>query len=437
MRASSLLVIGCMVVVVSCGTPPGSRPYAGTLPEDTQVDMAGAFTLSPGGELRLALARPCVVEVDSRKGSALVEVDCNRSHLDRIQVVARTPWNQEIRGTWGDAKHITFRADWKTTGIDPLAEDASAIVARPWVISGTQWIPSSAEAATILRLIGDATDTQTELVEDGPAPNLEVTTFAIEGDALRAGDPGTLLVGIANRGSGAAYRVVATTRSIIEGLHGQRLSFGSIKPGAEKVRRLQLTVPASEAARDTMLVLALSEGNGRVPANISRRIPIAPSSAAPVLAVQCTVGGRKVARPDLDAGQRLTLRCTVDNTGNAEARQVELEVSVSGGAPARSAPQAIAVSGHLAFNVPIIVPRTLPIDAPVEIAITARDRQSSRTARTTIVGVVRKPKLCVPGELTRAQYQAKVADLRAALADKVLTQAEFDRYDAELVACLK
>jgi hypothetical protein len=69
--------------------------------------------------------------------------------------------------------------------------------------------------------------------------------------------------------------------------------------------------------------------------------------------------------------------------------------------------------------------------------ITARDRDSSRTARTTIVGVVRKPRLCTPGQLTTAQYQAKIADLRAALSAKVLTQDEFDRYDAELVACLR
>jgi hypothetical protein len=87
--------------------------------------------------------------------------------------------------------------------------------------------------------------------------------------------------------------------------------------------------------------------------------------------------------------------------------------------------------------VPIIVPRELPIDAPVEISIVARDRQSSRTARTAVVGVVRKPKLCVPGQLTHAQYQAKVAELRAALVNKYLTQDKFDRYDSELVACLK
>jgi hypothetical protein len=357
--------------------------------------------------------------------------------LGKIQVIAQTPWGQDIRGIWNGPAYIEFRPDWKAAEIDPLAADAPAIVARPWAISGTQWLPSSAEAATILTLIGDATDTQAELVRGGPPPNLEVTTFAIDGDTLHVGRPGTLNVRIANHGSGAAYRVVATTRSSIEALHGRRLSFGSIKPGADKVRTLQVKVPVSETARDTMLVLELSEGNGVAPGNINRRIPIAPSTAAPMLAVQCTVQGHKVARPDLDAGQRVTLRCTVDNTGDAEAKLVELEVSVARGEPARSAPQVIAVSGHLRFKVPIIVPRTLPIDAPVEIAITARDRQSSQTARTTIVGVVRKPKLCVRGQLTRAQYQAKVTELRASVAAGDLTQAQLDRYDAELVACLK
>jgi serine/threonine protein kinase len=89
------------------------------------------------------------------------------------------------------------------------------------------------------------------------------------------------------------------------------------------------------------------------------------------------------------------------------------------------------------IDVAITVPRGLPINAPVEIAITARDRATSRSARTTLAGVVRKPKLCEPGQLTRAQYQAKITELRAAVTAGDLTQAQFDRYDAELVACLK
>jgi hypothetical protein len=399
--------------------------------------MAGVFTLTADGELRLALSKPCVVQRDVKTSARLVEAVCSREVLDSIRVVAHTPWKQDVGGTWTDASHLAFGADWKAAGIDPLAADAPATVARPWTISGTQWTPTAADASAILKHIGAATETEPDLVRGGPAPSLEVVAFEVDGDALHAGDPSTLVVRIANHGSGAAYRVVAITRSSIPALHGRRLSFGLIKPGAEKLRKLQVTVPATETAHDTMLVLSLTEGNGVAPRNVSHRIPIAPSTAAPVLAVQCTVGDRKVSRPDLDAGQSLKLRCTIDNTGDADARRVELETSVAGGPPGRSAPQAIAAAGHLTFNVPIVVPRSLPIDAPVEIVITARDRDSARSARTTIVGVVRKPKLCTPGQLTTAQYQTKIADLRAALSAKVLTQDEFDRYDAELVTCLK
>jgi hypothetical protein len=439
MRAFFFLcfVVGLGLAIAACGTPKPGQPFVGTLPRDTQLDMVGAFTLSADGELRLALARPCTVLRNEKTSVALVEVKCDRALLDKIRVVAHTPWNQDLRGTWSDAAHLAFRADWKATGLDPLADDAPAVVTRPWGISGTQWIPSAAQAAAILKQIGDATETETDLVRGGPPPNLEVTAFEVEGGTFHAGDPSTLVVRIANHGTGTAYRVVATMRSSVAALHGRRLSFGSIKPGAEKVRKLEATIPATEAAHDTMLVLLLAEGNGAPPHNVNHRMAIAPSSAAPVLAVQCTVEGKKLVRPDLDAGQTLKLRCTIDNTGNADARAVELEASVASGPPGRSTPQAIAAGGHLVFNVPITVPRTLPIDAPVEIAITARDRQSSRSARTTITGVVRKPKLCVPGQLTTAQYQAKIADLKAALSAKALTQDEYDRYDAELVSCLK
>jgi hypothetical protein len=436
-RLVTVLLVTVGLVAGACVTPKASRPFIGTLPKDTVVDMAGTFTFSPEGELRLALIKPCIVLINKASSAALVETPCTRAQLDKIRVVAHTPWNQDVRGTWSDAAHLAFQVDWKATGLDPLAKDAPTVTARPWVVSGTQWNPSPAEAGAILTAVGAATETETELVHGGAPPKLEVAAFEVEGDALHAGDPSTLVVRVANHGAGAAYRVVAITRSSIAALHGRRLSFGLIKPGAEKVRKLQVTLPATETAHDTMLVLSLVEGNGVSPRNVSHRIAIAPSAAAPVLAVQCTVGDRKVARPDLDAGQTLKLRCTVDNTGDAEAKRVELEAAVAGGAPGRSAPQAIAASGHLVFNVPIVVPRTLPIDAPVEIVITARDRDSSRNARTTIVGVVRKPKLCTPGQLTTAQYQAKIADLRAALSAKVLTQEEFDRYDAELVTCLR
>jgi hypothetical protein len=215
------------------------------------------------------------------------------------------------------------------------------------------------------------------------------------------------------------------------------LSFGSIKPGTDKVRRLPVTLPVTETAPDTMLVLVLSEGNGVVPANVSRRVSIVSSPLAPKLAVRCILrsdGGR---RPDFDAGETLQMRCAVDNTGDAAAKVVDLEASIGGGTPVHSQTQPIAVGGHVFFDLSITIPRELPIDAPVEITITAHDRQSSRTTSTKLTGVVGRPKLCVPGKLTRAQYRAKLAELRAAVAAGDLTQAQLDRYDAELVTCLQ
>ena len=418
-----------------------SRPFVGKLPASTNVDLGGTFTLSPAGELALALAEPCTIggtsSVHGLSGvTSNTAVPCDRAHLDAIQVVATTPWRREVHGVWIDAGHIAFRVDWKNSGLDPLADDAATVVARPWMISGTSWTPTAAEAAQILKLVGDATDTDPELVRGGAAPNLEVTTFEVTDGSLHAGGEATLVVKIANHGPGTAYRVVATTRSSVASLHGQRFAFGKIKAGADKTRRLQVTVPVAETSPDTMLVLVLSEGNGFAPQNVSHRMPITVSQTAPAFAVRCSIAGQKGARPDLDAGDTVVLHCIVDNTG-ATLAKVELETSVAGGAQVRSPPQDIAVAGHAAFDVPIVIPRELAIDSTVEIAVSAQDRKAQRSVRTSVVGVVRKRKLCAAGQLTRAQYRAKLTELRAAVAAGDLTQAQLDKYDAELVACLK
>jgi hypothetical protein len=84
-----------------------------------------------------------------------------------------------------------------------------------------------------------------------------------------------------------------------------------------------------------------------------------------------------------------------------------------------------------------VLPSDLAIDSTVEIAVTARDVISTDIARTTILGVIRKPNPCISGRLSREQYREKIAQLRAAVAEGSMTSEQFDRYDAALVACLR
>ncbi len=432
-------ILCCLYIAAaaSCVAPIDRHPYTGSLPGYVgyvDLDMGGTFTLSPSGELERQLSKPCTL---GRTGHT--EFDpCPRNFLDLIKVIARAPWGKAIEGTWKTSETIAFQIDWKTTGVDPLADHVERLLARPWSVSGAQWNPTVADASTMLALIGAATETEVDVVTGGPAPNLEVAEVAVDGATLRAGAPNALVVRIVNHGPGTAYRVAATTRAGLEAMHGLRLSFGSIKPGAEKQRKVQFTIPASEVAHDTMLVISTTAANGALARTATRRIPIALSPpAAPALSVECTLGGRSPARFDVDAGQAVTLQCTVVNTGNADAKQVDVETTVGAEAAIHSAVQTIPAARRISVDVPITMPRALPIDSVVEIAITARDRISSRSARVTFNAVIRKPRLCTSGQLTHTQYRAKIAELRKAMAAGDLTQGEFDRYDAELVGCLK
>ena len=107
------------------------------------------------------------------------------------------------------------------------------------------------------------------------------------------------------------------------------------------------------------------------------------------------------------------------------------------GAQGHSAPQPVPAGRRATIDVAITAPR----GAPDQRA--GRDRDHRARPRVVALGardggrVVRKPRLCEPGQLTRAQYQAKIAELRTAVTAGDITQAQFDRYDAELVACLK
>lgn len=427
------LLIAGVLVISGCELPSAKQPFTGAVPPHVDIDMGGTFTFGSRGELSLALAKACTVNLGP--GGAW-QNDCEPQRLEQIAVMAHTPWNADIRGTWNDASHLVFWIDWRASGIDPLAEETATLLARPWAVSGTQWQPTSADSEAMLKLVSAATETETELVPGGPPPKLEITTFEADGGALRGGGVSTLVVRIANSGAGAAYRVRVTLRSRIDALHGRHLSFGKIRPGSDKTRTVKVKVPLSEAGRDVMLVLTASEGNGNAPPSVNRRVAIVATPEAPALVLQCSFAGHKSPRPHVQAGDRLAVRCVVSNTGDAAASAVGLEASIGPQVLARSKPIAVGVAGRVTVDTDVVVPRALPIGTPFDVVVTARDRASASTTRHTIGAVVGKPTPCTPGQLSRAQYDAKLKEARAAEAAGAITKADVDKYDAELTACL-
>jgi hypothetical protein len=425
----------CVLALVACGSNPQHASLSGIdrLPPGVDVDLDGTFTFSPSGDLELALTRPCTATTDPDPADPYLpgvrsSDPCNRSQLDAIDVRATIPWAGQVRGVWLAPYHIVFRINWTQSDLDPFADDAEKIAAAAWTLGDKYWIPSRDDAARIVRLARQA---ENELMGGGASPQLGVAAFEIEGGTLRAGSEATVRVEITNRGTGVGYRVAATIRSSRASLHNQQLSFGMIRPSTSKTRKLRVAIPASEAPGDAMLVLVVTEANGFSPANANTRVTILPPEATPKLEVRCAFA----APPALDAGKSVVLNCIVNNTGSAAAT-VKLEAVIASDPAVVSRVQTIAAGGRAAFDIPLTVPRDLPLDSTFDIAVTARDTTYSSVARMTMTGVIRKSKLCEPGELTREQYDAKIAELRAARAAGDLTQAQLDRYDAELVACL-
>lgn len=111
-------LIGCMwIVATACVIPPKTTPFAGVLPDDVELDMSGTVSLLSDGTLHLALTHPCIMKVRSTQAAN----PCDREHLGSVRIVAHTPWNRDVRGTWDDPAHIAFAPDWKSTGLDPWA----------------------------------------------------------------------------------------------------------------------------------------------------------------------------------------------------------------------------------------------------------------------------------------------------------------------------
>lgn len=435
MRAA--LSIAYLISYVGCIAPPARAAFTGDLPPRTNLELSGKFELADG-QLVLALERGCMHEPDVLSAGVQKDRQCTLRESKAIRVVAQPPWGGAIEGAWTDARHIAFRVAWAEARLNVLAPDAVAAASRPWRVSGAIWQPRDRDADAMLELIGDATGTETTVVAGGTEPvKLEVAAFELEGTLVRGGDA-TLVVTLANRGAGTAYRAVATTRSSLAALHGQRLEFGKLPPGAAKTRKVRIAVPATESASDAMTVLVVEEANGFAPANLSRRWPLAATQAH--VEAACIVADHGGVRPSVRAGERVTVRCRVRNAGTSSERaaiEIVAPNVLAADGLVRSGARDLAASQSGAFDVPVELGLDLTVGSSAELGINVLDAQLHRVAHTTVTLQITKPRLCEPGSLTRAAYDAKIAKLRNNVRAGNMTQAEMDGYDSELLLCLR
>jgi hypothetical protein len=139
----------------------------------------------------------------------------------------------------------------------------------------------------------------------------------------------------------------------------------------------------------------------------------------------------------LVAGQRNTIRLTVENRGGGVARKLV--------AKARSAHKAIddkvfefgdigageTRTRAIDFELPANEPATM-IMVVAEFSLEKHLAPPNATARLTVT-----PRLCPEQKLTRAEYDAKRAKLQKLVKDGLLEPEQFERYDAILLGCRK
>ena len=428
------------------------------------VALAGACVASSGSVApRLTGGTP---RLERAEASVVVEPDgaitvtlaaCTRSEVRFIQgqvrrishpcpgtlgdLVVTAPWGGVARASIVNRLDALPRAQiparWTDTPVDPLDPRTWDVVGKPWTLrtellaDPITWTPSQAEIERLVVALGG--DIDPTVGRTTSPPELVPGPLRVGNDELLAGGESVLELSVENRGAGAAYRVIATTRSSVPALHKLQFSFGRIEPGQSLTRRVRVRLPPTTGEDTAMIVVVFAESNGFSPANVSRRLPIRVVATMPRLVLACAPAGDSA---QVDAGQVVRLRCTVRNDGGRLARAVQVSAGV--GSIQAAAPTTIDVPsrGRAEIEVPVRIPASATIDQELVIEVTAADADVTARAAARVRVSVRRPGRCPTGRLDRAEYLAKRRRLEEARAAGDLTADEFDRYDAELVGCL-
>jgi hypothetical protein len=226
------------------------------------------------------------------------------------------------------------------------------------------------------------------------------------------------------------------SRSNVPALHDIHLSFGRIRPGETKTRRAHFELPRASDEPEALVVLDVDEAHRYTPPQTSMRYPLKKAVDLAVLALDCHFLDLTGDKPRVDAGTTVHVTCNVHNDGSA-ARGVAIHAGFEGGAPGIDA-RSFDLAGDRTTRVDLAldVPRDASIDAPLTLRIDAVDASGVR-AQAILHLEVARPQLCPGGRITRERFVEKRTELRRKLDAGLISKEDYDRYEAELVGCMK
>ena len=442
-----LLLTSSLLIAATLGAPGCVLPDAtnrllhvekGTLALVGTVKVDAAH-----GALVLELAPDSCVDREDRvyEDGHIAHAAHPCASIDWASVHAISPWGVVFPATSGSPAQVSFTIDWANTGLDPLAADDPPLLQQPWTIradgspQALSFTPDAGARRTMLFLVGDATDTQVTVGEVSDPPQVVVSDVRFSSE-LRNGTTNDIQVSVTNKGKGDAYRLSAIAHSPVTALHGLRFSFGRLRAGETKTRRAHFELPRNNDETEALIVLDFVEAHRYAPPQFSRRYPLHQASNLAVFALDCHFDDLAGAVPRVDAGTTLHVGCVVRNDGSP-ARAVQVRASYVERPYSVDAPVFELGSDRASrVTLPLEVPRDATMDAKLTIHIDVADASGAH-AQAVLHLEVARPQLCPEGNISHQRFLEKRAELRRKLDAGLISKDDYDRYEAELVGCMK
>jgi hypothetical protein len=174
---------------------------------------------------------------------------------------------------------------------------------------------------------------------------------------------------------------------------------------------------------------------------VNARFPVLPAVDVAQLTIACKLPdlatGPRDPRPLVDAGQTTNLSCEVRNDG-APVTEVRVVATIEGReAHVTSTPFSLGTGKTHQVLLAIDVPQDAAIDSELGLVVETAGGKDAAVARTRLVALVARPQICPDGKLSREEFARKRDELRRKLGAGLITKAEYQKYEAELVACLE